>query len=104
MKLSTNFTLFGLNVKAIQAYLKEQAKDRRGVRITCRRLHGTPVTTSKSFAAASLKPAPTPCSMRTALFKASITPSWLTTPTPLHGSVPFFSGSNRPGYLSRAAP
>ena len=36
MKLSTNFTLFGLNVKAIQAYLKEQAKDRRGVRITCR--------------------------------------------------------------------
>ena len=35
MKLSTNFTLFGLNVKAVQAYLKEQAKDRRGVRITC---------------------------------------------------------------------
>lgn len=30
MKLSTNFTLFGLNVKAIQAYLKEQAKDRAG--------------------------------------------------------------------------
>ena len=23
MKLSTNFTLFGLNVKAIQSYLKE---------------------------------------------------------------------------------
>ena len=36
MKLSTNFTLFGLNVKAIQSYLKEQAKDRRGVRVTRR--------------------------------------------------------------------
>ena len=36
MKLSTNFTLFGLNVKAIQYYLKEQAKDRRGVRVTRR--------------------------------------------------------------------
>lgn len=36
MKLSTNFTLFGLNVKAIQAHLKEQAKDQRGVRVTRR--------------------------------------------------------------------
>ena len=36
MKLSTNFTLFGLNVKAIQTYLKEQAKHQRGVRVTRR--------------------------------------------------------------------
>lgn len=36
MKLSNNFAFFGLNVKAIQAYLKEQAKDRRGVRVTRR--------------------------------------------------------------------
>lgn len=36
MKLSTNFTLFGLNVKAIQSHLKEQAKHQRGVRVTRR--------------------------------------------------------------------
>ena len=28
MKLSSNFTLYGLNVKAIQAYLKDQGKCR----------------------------------------------------------------------------
>lgn len=36
MKLSNDFTLFGLNVKAIQAHLKEQAKDKRGIRVTRR--------------------------------------------------------------------
>lgn len=36
MKLSSNFTLYGLNVKAIQAYLKDQGKCQRGVRISRR--------------------------------------------------------------------
>ena len=34
MKLSNDFTLFGLNIKAIQSHLKEQAKDQRGIRVT----------------------------------------------------------------------
>lgn len=36
MKLSNDFTLFGLNIKAIQSHLKEQAKDQRGIRVTRR--------------------------------------------------------------------
>ena len=36
MKLSNDFNLFGLNVKAIQSHLKEQAKNQRGARVTRR--------------------------------------------------------------------
>jgi len=36
MKLSNDFTIFGLNTKAIQSHLKEQAKDQRGIRVTRR--------------------------------------------------------------------
>lgn len=36
MKLSNDFSFFGLNTKAIRSYLKEQAKNQRGVRVTRR--------------------------------------------------------------------
>lgn len=60
MKLSNDFSFFGLNTKAIRSYLKEQAKNQRGVRVTRR---GDLVYVITSYAAFSFPKSTLPPSL-----------------------------------------